>query len=294
MKNNRKANQQAKSALSLKLAKRLYSVVGTALAFGLLFVVTYDVEQVSERNLMYATSMDDALSQAFSEDKQCFVLFYADYCYPCDRMERMFAEHPRLMEVLNSNYTLYKINASDSFTGGDELAQSYQVDEFPTCIITDASGREVKRITDEFDPDILSEHLFAAHELRTIPTSMDNAMTFEAADMDAMESLLPNGEGLEPEFGLIVGNFSTYSQAKEAAISERRKWNGAIYIQPEGSHEFKLIIGPFTDKDEAKATRSFLKIWEQEKTQLVKLKHERISLDVILGQESQAKLPEEH
>lgn len=67
-------------------------------------------------------------------------------CPHCDKMEQHTFEHPKVREHLAANHTVVK-------TSGRDADRRYNVTQYPTYILLDSRGREVRRGTGYREPE---------------------------------------------------------------------------------------------------------------------------------------------
>lgn len=72
--------------------------------------------------------------------KRQFVYIGASWCAHCGRMERDTLKSPRVADRLAAAFTVIKLS-------GKEAAQRYGATAYPTYLILDGSGRELRRGT---------------------------------------------------------------------------------------------------------------------------------------------------
>ncbi|RMG59062.1 MAG: hypothetical protein D6722_22790 [Bacteroidetes bacterium] len=195
------------------------------------------------------------LSEARLEGKLCVVRFYTDYCYPCEAWESRLQQDHKLFELLEAAYVLYEIDPWHTFNGGRELAERYHITTYPTLLITDADGQELARYSALEGPSTLRNALVA--KAHASPSHYFNP---------DVESLPP----MQPVFGLSLGNKDSYEEARTWASQEALGWAKGVYIEPHGTG-YRLVLGSFATKQEAKVTQHFLEVWEQRKTRLTPL-----------------------
>ena len=82
-----------------------------------------------------------ALREAKTKRKLIFLDAYASWCGPCKSLKKNTFPDPVVGDFFNKNF----INVAVDMEKGDgpALSQLYQVDAYPTLIITDASGKLV-------------------------------------------------------------------------------------------------------------------------------------------------------
>ncbi len=92
-------------------------------------------------------SLQDALEQAKSSNKNIFIDTYADWCIPCKQMETQFII-PKVAKFFNESYINIRINIEKS-SFADQYRKAYDVVFLPTMIILDKYGN-VKYKTDRY------------------------------------------------------------------------------------------------------------------------------------------------
>lgn len=65
--------------------------------------------------------------------------FYADWCFPCKRMEKDVLSRSAVVQVLSSKMVLVKINVDQH----PQLAKRFHVNQFPSDVIVDPSGQRI-------------------------------------------------------------------------------------------------------------------------------------------------------
>lgn len=82
--------------------------------------------------------------QAQEENKLVLVDFYTDWCKPCKEMDKKVFANIEVQKKLSDKYIYFKCNAEQfEFI---HVVQSYEIKEFPTVVVFDAIGQELKRI----------------------------------------------------------------------------------------------------------------------------------------------------
>ena len=84
-----------------------------------------------------------AIDRAAAEGKLVFLDFWADYCSPCQLMEKYTFTDPSVIDKMNSSYVPVRINI-ETFDGYDLKAQ-YNVKLLPTIIVLNSKGQLVAR-----------------------------------------------------------------------------------------------------------------------------------------------------
>lgn len=85
------------------------------------------------------TDFDAASEKAQQSHQPMLLHFYADWCFPCKRMERDVLSRPAVVQVLTSKLILVKVNVDKH----PELAQRFNVTQFPSDVIVDPTGQRI-------------------------------------------------------------------------------------------------------------------------------------------------------
>lgn len=95
-------------------------------------------------------SWDDILAKAAKENRFVFVDFYAVWCGPCKRLDKITYQDEAVVEFMNTMLNV-KYDAEKDF--GEELADQYKVAAYPTLILFGPDGKEVDRVVGYLDPE---------------------------------------------------------------------------------------------------------------------------------------------
>jgi thioredoxin-related protein len=120
----------------------------------LLFVCFLSFSSIAQIRF-FDGSFEEAKAAAKEEGKPLFIDFYADWCVPCKQMERFGFRDKDFSEVINGSFIAVKVDV-DEFVGMD-VAESYRVSKYPTLIITDKRGRELRRREGYQSPEELTD-----------------------------------------------------------------------------------------------------------------------------------------
>jgi thiol-disulfide isomerase/thioredoxin len=98
-----------------------------------------------------------AMDRAAAEGKLVFLDFWADYCSPCQLMEKYTFTDPSVISRMNGSYVPVRINI-ETFDGYDLKAQ-YNVKLLPTIIVLNSKGKQVARFEESMSATKLNEIL---------------------------------------------------------------------------------------------------------------------------------------
>ena len=85
---------------------------------------------------------EESIQTAKEENKLIFIDFYTDWCGPCKMMARKIFPQKELGEYMNTKFVCIKLNAEKE---GQELAQFFNVNAFPTFIVLDTEKKILLR-----------------------------------------------------------------------------------------------------------------------------------------------------
>jgi thiol-disulfide isomerase/thioredoxin len=101
---------------------------------------------------------DDILKQARKEKKLVLLDFWAIWCKPCHRLDRLTFTNVPLGDYVNSRFVSYRVNIDD-FAGMD-LVDKYGVKAYPTMLVVSAEdGAMVHKMTGFYLPNYLQLEL---------------------------------------------------------------------------------------------------------------------------------------
>ncbi|MEO0898461.1 MAG: thioredoxin family protein [Bacteroidota bacterium] len=257
-----KPSHNHKTSPSQRLGRKSWMKVGgVLLASCVLFFFT----QHQPEGLQTVSNQTEASKLAQEEGKNCLVFFVTPYCYPCQLLQEDLVQHPEITALLNDHFVMYEVDGSQKYTGGKELAERYNIKSFPSQIITNAKGELLYEIPSTLSlngwKDLLGllekNEGFAQHELDVLPPKRH-----------------------EEEMGLIFRRARSWAECKEIVSYLESNWKEEIWINPAGGSKYEVVLGRYQQESEAKATKRFLKIWEGEKTKLVRLPSRPLKLNL--------------
>lgn len=115
--------------------KRILSLV-------LLFVTSFVFAQEGVK--WETSSFSDALNKAAKEKKYIFLDCYTSWCGPCKWMTQEEFVKKEAGKYFNKKFVNIKVDMEKG--EGVELKKRYNVEVFPTFIVTDATGKEIGRV----------------------------------------------------------------------------------------------------------------------------------------------------
>lgn len=97
----------------------------------------------------YFRTWQHVLEEAKRLRRPIFLDLYADWCYPCKKLEQETFSHPSVHKILQK-YVMVKFNIDKP--EGRSLVNRYRVERFPTTLMLDWQGREVERVIGFYPP----------------------------------------------------------------------------------------------------------------------------------------------
>ncbi len=92
------------------------------------------------KSVVWQHSVDDGFDVAEAQSKHLLVLFTADWCPPCQRLKQDVLSRDDVMEQLQRDYVLVKIDLSDREGPNNAVAGEHGVQSIPKFIAYDRSG----------------------------------------------------------------------------------------------------------------------------------------------------------
>jgi thioredoxin 1 len=87
-------------------------------------------------------SFDDVLKTAKSENKHVFIDFYATWCGPCKKLDKVTYQDTKVADYLNSIVAVKYDAEKDE---GEVLAKKFRIRAYPTLVLLGPDGKEVDR-----------------------------------------------------------------------------------------------------------------------------------------------------
>ena len=223
-------------------------------------------------------SVISAKEKAFSEQKQYFLEFYADWCKPCKWMDENTYSNKNLAEYINENYVAVKVNIDDF--DGHALKQKYNVQYLPTIIVFDAEGNLLAKHEKSMNASKLLKTLKdnrtnIATGKPTVKTSRKNSRKkpVESTDYAPSKSKTSttsyNNSNYETEnaasfFSIQVGVYKNANNVFNQVERLKYKFSEPVQVinhkdPAKGIVMYKIVVGKFYSKLEAQNYLSTVK-----------------------------------
>ncbi|MCE2788776.1 MAG: thioredoxin family protein [Saprospiraceae bacterium] len=207
----------------------------------------------------------EARRAAEEEHKLVFVSFYADWCAPCNWMEKTTFRNQEVLQVLDSQFVSVKIDIDSP--GNKELCDMYSVKYLPTMFVLNTEGEVLARVEETISPrkllDLLSTFDQEA-EWQAVQKDINSSPPTLTSQNIMENELDPNlfTDKQSPLFRLQVGVFSQYDGAAEFVSQLQLKMDAPVIVMSELKEEqmlYRVYIGQFLDRGEAESFRNQLR-----------------------------------
>lgn len=101
----------------------------------------HNQSQNQQITLQWNTNLNTSLTSAQKDNKLVFIDFYTDWCGYCKQLDEETFTDQAVKEKFAQKYVLVKINGDQN----PDLVSKYQIYGYPTLVILDSNGNEVKR-----------------------------------------------------------------------------------------------------------------------------------------------------
>ena len=106
-----------------------------------------------QSDALWLTNYQQALAQAAKEKKNVLIDFTgSDWCPPCIQMEKEVLSQPEFIAFAKNNLVLLKLDfprrkklSPEEKEQNHELGQQFAIEGFPTYVLVDPTGKELKR-----------------------------------------------------------------------------------------------------------------------------------------------------
>ena len=137
---------------------KIRSLARTVAIVILAFAPVFSLRAAANANL-WQTNYKQALAQAAKENKQVLLDFTgSDWCPPCIQMDREVLSKSQFENFASKNLVLVKLDyprkkklPPSETQQNDQLQQRYSIEGYPTYVLLDPRGKEIKRVVGYVD-----------------------------------------------------------------------------------------------------------------------------------------------
>lgn len=225
----------------------------------------------------FLTSEETARSQAHMEGKHYIIVFHADWCQPCQWVERVTMTDQTVVSLLNQGYATVKADLDDP--DGFQLFQRYGVSVLPTWIVFQSDGNILERIEGVQSPVQMAEVLGKHHKGKI---NLQNANHYSApsytirkeeltisqngsqdSDHLTSSSFLSSENNVIPIHGYTIqtGVYTMMDNVNYQRDLLSKAGESPVFVEEQyqaGTIIYKVMSGHFATKDEAAQWRAHL------------------------------------
>src|SRR5215831_2135240 len=137
---------------------KIRSLAGAAFVI-LAFAPFFSLHAAADKADLWQTNYKQALAQAAKENKQVLLDFTgSDWCPYCIQMDREVLGKSQFENFASKNLVLVKLDyprrkklPPGEMQQNDQLQQQYSIEGYPTYVLLDSRGKEVKRVVGYVD-----------------------------------------------------------------------------------------------------------------------------------------------
>ena len=101
--------------------------------------------QTKPNDIEWVYSVSEGLALAKEKGKPAFIDFYADWCPPCQQMEKVTFRDKRVIEEL-ARFVAIKADLTNSSSKGQSAAKEYGVQAIPTYVFINTQGKQTTEL----------------------------------------------------------------------------------------------------------------------------------------------------
>ena len=109
----------------------------------LAFMCFFSMNSLQAQVNFYLGTFNELQREAAKKNKPYFVVYTADWCQPCKKMEREVFQDNEVGKYVNTHYLAYKVNGEKG--QGVKMAKENFITGYPTIILFDKKNAEMKR-----------------------------------------------------------------------------------------------------------------------------------------------------
>jgi thioredoxin-related protein len=241
--------------------------------FFLILLVSAEIKAHDIKPIFNSANIKEAKVKAGQEGKLIFIDFYADWCMPCQWMDKTTFKDEEVAQILSEHYVSLKANIDEE--SGYDLKNAYDIKYLPTMLIFNSEGRLLDRVEQSLTPKKLiallnkynepANKAIMKHDINTAPDLHHPRLA------DASESMKSMNDDFKKHFDdkasvktyrLQLGVFERYQGAQEMVQSLKQLFTEPITVSnefKEGKPVYKVRIGQFETWNEAQFFKNSIK-----------------------------------
>ncbi len=221
---------------------------------------------------LHTGDFNSAQKKASESGKLLMVDFYADWCQPCKWMDKTTFTNSGVIDMLNSNFIMYKANIDTK--DGFLTKEKYGIQFLPTILIFNTKGELVERLESTMAAEkllpILEFHnhpnnkLKITHQFNSSPVAADlvqETNVSEEYDLKLLYEEYRQSEKTKSTYRLQVGVYEEYQRAFDKVNVLREEFLEPIVVlndYRDGKTLYKVMMGEFKTQNEAESFRVIL------------------------------------
>ena len=216
------------------------------LIVGLILVVLATTSRVvgAEPSSIWRPDFKAALAEAEQQKLPLLIHFHADWCMPCQRMEREVFATPAVRDLLGSHFVAVKVNSDQR----QDLVKRYGVETLPSDVIVDSLSGRVIAMTSGFQD--------RTGYIANASQAESRFVNAHAADLVITKSEQQSGDPTQPAIGSSTDRQAELGDARPivgldgfspVALAKHRQWNRG---SPRLAWDYKDVTYHLGSRDE--------------------------------------------